>query len=208
MQASGARSPLRALLGDAGQDAAIVHRDVLLEIVERDRRDAAAQRVDPRQHGGAHIVVVEVGADVGLDAAQDVVLHLLGHRRGDQPVHEAADAGRHAVDDPARVDELVQKLSRSGDPLPDFGRDLDPDVRIPGDRGEGVDGHAGAVRNHDADIGFRGDSAGGFDGRAGAVWGHDCSRAGYGNATYESMPAKTKNDFFFAVIMVNFERIF
>jgi hypothetical protein len=140
----------RALLGDARHDAAIVHGDVFLEVLDRDRRTAASQRIDARQHGGADIGVVEMVADVGLDAAQDVVLHLLRHRGRHQPVHEAADARRDAVDDPARGDELVQQLSRGDDTLANLGCDLDPGTRIPGGRGERIDGQTSAVGNHDS----------------------------------------------------------
>ncbi len=164
----------RALLGDAGQHPAIVHGDVFFEILERDGRGAASQRVDARQHGGADIRVVEIAADVGLDAAQDVVLNLLGHRGRHEPVHEAADAGRDAVDDPARADEFVEQLARGHDALADLGRDLDPHVRVPGGGVERIDGEVGAVGAENSGLGLG--RGGGLAGQAGVVCKHDRPR--------------------------------
>ena len=188
----------RAFLGHAGQDTAIVHRDVFLQILQGDRRSAAAEGIDARQHGGADVGVVEMGADVGLNAAQDVVLHLLGHRGRHQPVHEAADAGGDAVNDPARGDELVEQFARGDDALADLGRDLEPDIRISGGGAERVDGEVGAVRAERSGPGFGRGRGECLAGQAGVVCEHDRPRGCVVSMDRrQSMPAGLKNAFFF-----------
>jgi len=138
----------RSLLGDAGQNPAVVHGDVFLEILERDGRGAAAQRVDAREHGGPYVRVVEILTDIRLNTAQDIILYVFRERGRHQPVDEAADAGGDAIDDATLGDEGVQQRARGGDALADLVGDLDLDLGVARRFGDRIDGEVDAVWNH------------------------------------------------------------
>jgi hypothetical protein len=93
-------------------------------------------------------MIVEMGADIALHGTHDVVLRLFRMCRRNQPVHEAADARRHAVDDTARIDEFVEQGARCGNALANLRRQLDPAVGILRGSRDRIDGQAVAVRNN------------------------------------------------------------
>jgi hypothetical protein len=87
-------------------------------------------------------MIVEMGADIALHGTHDVVLRLFRMCRRNQPVHEAADARRHAVDDTARIDEFVEQGARCGNALANLRRQLDPAVGILRGSRDRIDGQA------------------------------------------------------------------
>ena len=98
-------------------DAPVQHRDEQLERLEAHAGEAAGQHVRAQQHQRARLGVAERRPDARRVRAQQVDLQLAQAVERDLDVGEVAEAGRHAVDDRAAGDGVVDHPPRRDDAL-------------------------------------------------------------------------------------------